>query len=69
MKRNYLGVGLLLAILMVNIVFTQYMVHQYFFENYKNSLIAAIVNVLLFFVAIIVYKNDKKVHKGMNTNE
>ena len=69
MKRKYLGVGLLLAVLMTNIILTQYMVHQYFYEHYKNSLIAAIVNVLLFFVAFIIYKNDKKHVKGMNANE
>lgn len=60
MKHKFIGVGLLLAILMLNIVFTQYMVHQYFYEHYSNSIIAAIVNVILFPIAIFIYKNDKR---------
>ncbi|MDP4083358.1 MAG: hypothetical protein Q8934_01960 [Bacillota bacterium] len=66
MKHKYRNVVLLLAVLMLNIIFTQYMVHQYFFEHYKNSLIAAIINVGLFPIAFIIYKNDKK---GVSTNE
>jgi hypothetical protein len=69
MKRKYLGVGLLLAVLMANIVLTQYMVHQYFYEHYKNSMMAAIVNILLFVIAFVIYKNDKKHVEGMKANE
>ncbi|MDP4163068.1 MAG: hypothetical protein Q8906_04175 [Bacillota bacterium] len=69
MKRSYVGVALLCAILMLNIIFTQYMVHQYFFENYKNTIIAAAVNVILFPVAIYIYKRDKKQDKGMKNHE
>ncbi|MFL6557176.1 MAG: hypothetical protein ACJ8MO_13780 [Bacillus sp. (in: firmicutes)] len=63
MKRNYLPVALLLAVLMLNIIFTQYMVHQYFYENYTNTIIAAIINVMLFPVAFLIYK------KGVNIND
>ncbi|MFL6517363.1 MAG: hypothetical protein ACJ8GL_04730 [Bacillus sp. (in: firmicutes)] len=63
MKRNYLPVALLLAVLMLNIIFTQYMVHQYFYENYTNTIIAAIINVMLFTVAFLIYK------KGVNIND
>ncbi|MBS4213651.1 MULTISPECIES: hypothetical protein [Neobacillus] len=63
MKRSYIPVGLLLVVLMLNIIFTQYMVHQYFYENYTNTIIAAVVNVLLFPVAFIIYK------KGVNVND
>ncbi|MGF6951985.1 multisubunit Na+/H+ antiporter MnhB subunit [Neobacillus sp. B4I6] len=63
MKRSYLPVALLLAVLMLNIIFTQYMVHQYFYENYTNTIIAAIINVILFPVAFLIYK------KGVNIND
>ncbi|MCH6265622.1 MULTISPECIES: hypothetical protein [Neobacillus] len=63
MKRSYIPVGLLLVVLMLNIIFTQYMVHQYFYENYTNTIIAAVVNVVLFPVAFIIYK------KGVNVND
>ncbi|HJV17683.1 MAG TPA: hypothetical protein VJ546_09940 [Bacillales bacterium] len=66
MKHKYVGVVLLLAVLMTNIIVTQYMVHQYFYEHYKNSMLAAIVNAVLFFVAFLIYKMDKK---GMSANE
>ena len=63
MKRSYLPVALLLAVLMLNIMFTQYMVHQYFYENYSNTIIAAVINVILFPVAFHIYK------KGVNVND
>jgi hypothetical protein len=63
MKRSYLPVVSLLAVLMVNIIFTQYMVHQYFYENYPNTIIAALINVILFPVAFLIYK------KGVNVND
>jgi hypothetical protein len=56
-------VGLLLAVLMLNIIFTQYMVHQYFYEHYMNTLVAAVVNVVLFPIAFLIYK------KGVNVND
>ncbi|MEH7375095.1 MULTISPECIES: hypothetical protein [Bacillaceae] len=63
MKRSYLPVALLLVVLMLNIIFTQYMVHQYFYENYTNTIIAAVINVILFPVAFLIYK------KGVNIND
>jgi multisubunit Na+/H+ antiporter MnhB subunit len=63
MKRSYLPVALLLAVLMLNIIFTQYMVHQYFYENYTNTIIAAVINVILFPVSFLIYK------KGVNVND
>jgi hypothetical protein len=62
MKRSYLPVALLLAVLMLNIIITQYMVHQYFYENYTNTIIAAVINVILFSIAFLIYK------KGVNVN-
>ncbi|WP_312473553.1 hypothetical protein [Neobacillus sp.] len=63
MKRSYVPVALLLVVLMLNIIFTQYMVHQYFYENYTNTIIAAVINVILFPVAFVIYK------KGVNVND
>jgi hypothetical protein len=66
MKRNLV---ILCVIVMVNIIFTQYMVHQYFYEHYTNSIIAALINVVLFPIALLVYKCDKKKMKGLKTDE
>ncbi|MFP5112308.1 hypothetical protein ACSU64_07990 [Bacillaceae bacterium C204] len=63
MKRSYLPVALLLAVLFLNIIFTQYMVHQYFYENYTNTIIAAVINIILFPIAFLIYK------KGVNVND
>ena len=62
MKRSYVSVALLLAVLMLNIISTQYMVHQYFYENYTNTIIAAVINVILFPTAFIIYKKGVKVN-------
>ncbi|MBT2654814.1 hypothetical protein J7E81_06060 [Bacillus sp. ISL-18] len=62
MKRSYVPVGLLLAVLMLNIIFSQYMVHQYFYQNYTNTIIAAVINVILFPIALIIYKKGVNVH-------
>ncbi len=56
MKRSYIGVIILSAILMLNIVFTQYMVHQYYYENYVNVLIFGGLNIVLFPLAVFAYK-------------
>ncbi|NMD71988.1 hypothetical protein HHO41_16940 [Bacillus sp. DNRA2] len=60
MKHNLVGIALLCGILLVNIIFTQYMVHQFFYENYTNALLFGLGNVLLFPVALYVYKWDQK---------
>lgn len=59
MKRSYLGVILLCAILFINIVMMQMAVHQYFFENYVATLIYVGINILLFPVAILVYWSER----------
>ena len=38
MKLKYVSVAILCAILLLNIIFTQYMVHQYYYENYINTI-------------------------------
>ncbi|MCC3358517.1 hypothetical protein LKW28_16460 [Bacillus sp. REN16] len=60
MKRSYQGVLILSALLLLNIIFTQKMVHQFFYENYVNTLIFCGLNIVLFPVAWIVYKKLKK---------
>ncbi|WP_010677875.1 hypothetical protein [Bacillus timonensis] len=60
MKRSYRGVLILSVILLLNIIFTQKMVHQYFYENYVNTLIFCGLNIVLFPVAWIFYKKLKK---------
>ncbi|MDR4888030.1 hypothetical protein RGU12_10770 [Fredinandcohnia sp. QZ13] len=60
MKRSYQGVLILSVILFLNVIFTQKMVHQYFYENYVNTLIFCGLNIVLFPVAWVVYKKLKK---------
>ncbi|HYK72511.1 MAG TPA: hypothetical protein VEV44_05160 [Pseudoneobacillus sp.] len=60
MKLKFISVFILAGILMLNIVFTQKMVHQYFYENYVNTLIFMGLNIVLFPIALIVYKRDRK---------
>ncbi|MBM7650707.1 hypothetical protein [Neobacillus cucumis] len=62
MKRSYVPVGLLLAVLMLNIIFTQWMVHQYFYQHYTNTIIAAVINVILFPIAFLIYKKGVNIH-------
>ncbi|MBN6885169.1 hypothetical protein ACUXCC_000299 [Cytobacillus horneckiae] len=56
MKRSYIGIVILCFILFLNIIFTQSMVHQFFYENYVNTLIFMGLNLLLFPTAVIAYK-------------
>ncbi|MEK3990715.1 MULTISPECIES: hypothetical protein [Robertmurraya] len=59
MKCNF-NFAALLVILMLNIVFTQKMVHQYYFENYVTAIIYCFLNLILFPIAIFIYKQDQK---------
>lgn len=58
MKRSYLGVILLSIVLLLNIVFTQYVVNHYYFENYKLVLLFAALNIVLFPIALFIYKKE-----------
>ncbi|MFZ3576982.1 hypothetical protein [Virgibacillus sp. DJP39] len=66
MKRSYLGVIGLAVILLLNIIFTQLLVHQFFFQNYWIVLLYVGLNILLFPTAFFIYK--KEIHKGGSTN-
>lgn len=61
MKRKQVHFVALCLILFLNIIFTQYMVHQYFYQNYQNAIIFGLLNIVLFPVAIMIYKSDRKV--------
>lgn len=60
MKFKYIGVALLCAFLMMNIVFTQFMVHQFYYENYINVLIFGGLNIVVFPLALFTYKKTKR---------
>lgn len=65
MKRKHIQLALLIAILFLNIIFAKYIVHQFFLENYKNTLIFAGLNLILFPVAIFIYKLQRE-HKEIS---
>jgi uncharacterized membrane protein len=66
MKRSYVGVIAMCCVLMLNIVFTQLLVHQFFYENYDAVLIYMGLNIILFPIAIWIYKKEK--NKGGNSH-
>ncbi|MFD4818985.1 hypothetical protein [Peribacillus butanolivorans] len=59
MSLKFIGVALLCAFFMMNIVFTQFMVHQYYYENYVNVLIFGGLNIVVFPLALFTYKKTK----------
>ncbi|MCT2535901.1 hypothetical protein NC661_08265 [Aquibacillus koreensis] len=67
MKRSFVGVILLCAILLMNIVFLQLLVHQYYFENYVAVLTYMGIMFLLFPLALWIYKKEK--YKGDHSHE
>ncbi|GIN61048.1 hypothetical protein J27TS8_10410 [Robertmurraya siralis] len=60
MNHRLVNFILLLICLMLNIVFTQKMVHQFKFENYEGALLYCLLNLLVFPIALFVYKRDRK---------
>jgi hypothetical protein len=67
MKRSARGVLLLCAVLMANIVCTQYMIFNFFYERYMTSIIFMLANLFLFPIAIWVYKKEKNpTNRGEN---
>lgn len=60
MKRSYRGVILLSIVLLLNIIFTQYTINHYYFENYKLVILFAALNVVLFPIALFIYKKEVK---------
>jgi uncharacterized membrane protein len=68
MKRRLLFFFMLCAVLLLNVIFTQYLVHQFFYENYINVLIFCGLNLLLFPAALMIYRKDRKI-ESVKTNE
>ena len=60
MKRSWFGVILLCVILFMNIVCTQFLVHQFYYENYERTILFTCINLLLFPLAIFIYKKEKQ---------
>lgn len=58
----------LLICLMLNIIFTQKMVHQFKFENYEGAIVYCILNLIVFPIAFFIYKRDTK-QSDVSTNE
>ncbi|MDL4841915.1 hypothetical protein [Aquibacillus rhizosphaerae] len=67
MKRSYFGVISLCAILFMDIVFMQLLVHQYFHQNYKIVLLFMFCNIILFPIALYIYKQE--INKGGQSHE
>lgn len=66
MKFKYIGVALLCAFLMMNIVFTQFMVHQFYYENYINVLIFGGLNIVVFPLAFLHIKKPNTKRRESN---
>lgn len=60
MKRKHVYFIALCIILLLNVIFTQKMVHQFFYEQYTNTIILGLLNVVLFPLAILIYRWDRK---------
>ncbi len=60
MKRNYRAVIGLSLVLFLNIVCTQYTVNMYYYEKYELTILFAVLNILLFPIAVLIYKKGVK---------
>ncbi|HLS60779.1 MAG TPA: hypothetical protein VK044_06585 [Virgibacillus sp.] len=60
MKANHVYLTIMAAILFLNIIFAKYIVHQFYYQNYVNTLIFVGLNIILFPIALYVYKKSKK---------
>lgn len=63
MKRSYRAVIALCIVVLFNIIFTQYAVNMYYFEKYGLTILFAVCNVILFPIALLIYK------KGVRSDE
>lgn len=61
MKRSYVGVILLCIVLFLNIIFTQKAVNAYFFDRFSSVIVYAVLNILLFPVALYIYRRERDV--------
>lgn len=68
MKRKHVYFTILALILFLNVVFAKYIVHQFYYQNYGNTLIFVGINIILFPLAILIYRLDRK-NKEANKHE
>ncbi|RIX60136.1 hypothetical protein D3P08_00680 [Paenibacillus nanensis] len=61
MKRSYRGVIYMSFVLLLHIVFTQQVVNAFFYEQYGKVLVFAGLNVLMFPVALWIYRRERNV--------
>lgn len=59
MKRSYLGVILLCLVVLLNIICTQQVVNNFFYDRYERVLSFAGLNILLFPIALWIYKRER----------
>ncbi|MFC4102249.1 hypothetical protein [Paenibacillus xanthanilyticus] len=59
MKRSYRGVVYLSLVLLLSIVCTQQVVNAFFYERYALTLVFAGANVLLFPIALWLYRRER----------
>lgn len=60
MKSKHVYFAALCLILLLNVILTQKMVHQFYFEHYTNTIVLGLLNIVLFPLAILIYKRDRK---------
>ncbi|MNH72507.1 hypothetical protein D3C87_454440 [compost metagenome] len=61
MKRSYRGVILLCFVLLLNIICTQQAVNSYFYDRYERVVIFAVLNIVLFPIALWIYFRERDV--------
>jgi hypothetical protein len=54
---------LLSVVLFLNIICTQYTVNFYFYEKYAWTVVFASLNIILFPIAVYIYKKEVKVNE------
>ncbi|HUC91678.1 MAG TPA: hypothetical protein VMS09_06540 [Paenibacillus sp.] len=59
MKRSWRGVIYLCIVLFLSIVVTQTVVNAFFYEKYGLVVTLALINVLLFPVALWIYRRER----------
>lgn len=60
MIRRHFHLIILIGILFLNIIFAKNIVHQFYHQNYVTTLIFVGLNILLFPIALFIYKKGKK---------
>ncbi|CAG7641639.1 hypothetical protein PAESOLCIP111_04253 [Paenibacillus solanacearum] len=61
MTRSSRGIILLCVVLFLNIVCTQQTVNAFFYDKYGNVILFAALNLLLFPIALWIYRRERDV--------